>query len=261
MFRRGIVLIIAIALMVQLLLLASNWLTTSQEEPTAIQLFQGEIKNLFYSESSFKEVPTVLAQQEQENLRDNKPSPTTLMFQTSASSLLLKEEGNSNNNATVTNESLLLHSSYLKARLHCKNKTFFLPPPKLVQTAIQQLSSSSLHHEVKSGTEKAAICVLQKNEDWFLEEWINYHFALGFEDIYLFNDAIDDTGGDDDKQRTPETNLKSTGHLHIFPVVVADLSAHVHKQVAVYNACVEIIKSRQPLYNTTWVSFLDVDEF
>jgi hypothetical protein len=40
MFRRGIFLIIAIALMVQLLLLSSNWLTTSQEVPNAISLFK-----------------------------------------------------------------------------------------------------------------------------------------------------------------------------------------------------------------------------
>jgi hypothetical protein len=142
------------------------------------------------------------------------------------------------------NGSTDLHPAYSDRR-KCKKDTLFLPPPKLVQDALQRLSRGPA--AVKTGRDKAAICVMQKNEDWFLEEWINYHFALGFDDIYIFNDG------------EPKINLTSTENLHVFPV--AHLPARVHRQVAVYNACAEIIKGRQPSYNTTWVSFLDVDEF
>ena len=138
-----------------------------------------------------------------------------------------------------------LHPSYLSGRKKCRKSSLYKSVPNLVRDSFRKLSDGPA--AMKTGADRTAICVMQKNEDWFLEEWINYHFALGFDDIYLFNDG------------EPKMNLTSTEYLHVFPV--ANLPTRVHKQIAVYNSCVEIIQRRQPSYNTSWVSFMDIDEF
>jgi hypothetical protein len=97
--------------------------------------------------------------------------------------------------------------------------------------------------------EKAAICVVQKNEDWYLQEWFDYHLAWGFDDIYIFNHG--------------RANITPTNQIHVLPV--EEKFSGDHMQHELYNLCLEIIKRRkQPqhgAHNTTWVAFFDVDEF
>ena len=35
---------------------------------------------------------------------------------------------------------------------------------------------------------KIAICAIIKDEQRYLEEWLQYHFKLGFDEIYLYED-------------------------------------------------------------------------
>jgi len=106
---------------------------------------------------------------------------------------------------------------------------------------------------------QAALCSAIKNEDWYVSEWVNYHLALGFKDIYLFDD--------NDDRLEPQSRLRQLlspdhPHVHIIPLQHIDLHTMM-MQPAVTDACVKIIKQRnmnaeEPI---VWASFMDTDEF
>ena len=39
----------------------------------------------------------------------------------------------------------------------------------------------------------ACICAIAKNEDLYLDEWIQYHLALGFKHIFLYDNHDEPT--------------------------------------------------------------------
>eukprot|EP00934_Nitzschia_sp_Nitz4_P004230 Nitzschia sp. Nitz4//scaffold91_size79674//26935//28056//NITZ4_005362-RA/size79674-processed-gene-0.105-mRNA-1//-1//CDS//3329560085//4220//frame0 len=125
------------------------------------------------------------------------------------------------------------------------SNSVYAPSKQLIQQSIQQINHGPASHR-KGTQDAAAICVLQKDEDLYLLEWINYHLALGFDDIYIFDDGRN-------------LRLNSTDRVHV--VSVTDFPKGTHKQIAIYNSCVEVIRQRQPHYNTSIVALLDVDEF
>ena len=145
-------------------------------------------------------------------------------------------------------------SVFFRNRLACKdqvnNNSVSLYVQKclaLIDPKMAAFTSTSNH---PNNVERAALCVVQKDEDWYLQEWIDYHLALGFTDIYIFNHG--------------NADITSTLQVHSLPV---NNIPHrpVHVQLMVYNACLKIIQQRMlpqhGSYNTTWVAFLDVDEF
>lgn len=46
---------------------------------------------------------------------------------------------------------------------------------------------------MESSKPKIAICCIAKDENWYVNDWIGYHLALGFDHVYLYdnNDYID----------------------------------------------------------------------
>eukprot|EP00934_Nitzschia_sp_Nitz4_P004441 Nitzschia sp. Nitz4//scaffold174_size87051//46375//47718//NITZ4_005111-RA/size87051-processed-gene-0.24-mRNA-1//1//CDS//3329538878//4431//frame0 len=96
----------------------------------------------------------------------------------------------------------------------------------------------------------AALCLFVKNENFYLREWVNFHLSLGFDDIYILDDGrnVQFQGG------------VSSTHVHVIPVS-KEISERNNKQTLALDACVKIIKGRQPEYKTSIVSHLDVDEF
>lgn len=138
-----------------------------------------------------------------------------------------------------------------------KGKKFVRGPKKLIQDGMKILQAK--HYNATTSNiivhERAAICAIHKMEDLYLHEWINYHLALGFDDIYLFDDNDYDTQGGE--------SILPSNHPHIHVIPVKHLPERVHKQSAVYDSCIQIIKGReaQDSYRTTWAIFLDIDEF
>jgi len=40
---------------------------------------------------------------------------------------------------------------------------------------------------------RTAIVAIVKNEHRFIKEWVDYHLALGFDDIYIYEDYRSDS--------------------------------------------------------------------
>jgi hypothetical protein len=83
---------------------------------------------------------------------------------------------------------------------------------------------------------KIALVCIAKDEDNYIEEWINYHFKLGFDKIFIY-----------------ENNWRCK--LDIPNVVKIPFDGEL-KQVEAYNSFLKNYKS-----DFDWVGFIDVDEF
>uniref|UniRef100_A0A7S3DQ55 Glycosyltransferase family 92 protein n=1 Tax=Entomoneis paludosa TaxID=265537 RepID=A0A7S3DQ55_9STRA len=120
----------------------------------------------------------------------------------------------------------------------------------------------TLEHSIKT-EETAAICAVQKDEDLYLDEWVDYHLALGFSDIYIY----DNSNHPEKLQAWQEfrnkefqysllaqeevTNDMAMNRIHVIPMPGERV------QVPAYKACARLIQHR----NHTWATFLDIDEF
>lgn len=148
-------------------------------------------------------------------------------------------------------------SMFLKRRRQCETR-HMQADSLLVQKSLTILEEKMSYLEAttpldkSSVVERAAICTIQKNEDWYLQEWIDYHLALGFTDIYIYNHG--------------QADITPTDHIHPLPVEISSEDENdVDLQKVIYNTCLEVIKKRKlrehGSYDTTWAAFFDIDEF
>lgn len=85
---------------------------------------------------------------------------------------------------------------------------------------------------------KTAICVLAKDEDQYIEEWLEYHFKLGIDDIFVIQHDNWHYAG------------RHFSGLHLSSV------CHNTRQEEALNECLFRIKD-----DFDWILFIDVDEF
>ena len=83
---------------------------------------------------------------------------------------------------------------------------------------------------------KVALVCIAKNEDHYIDEWINYHLKLGFDDIIIYRNNWDYSNDNPS-------------------VKVIDYPGEV-RQIPAYN---EFISQNVGIYD--WAAFFDVDEF
>ena len=83
---------------------------------------------------------------------------------------------------------------------------------------------------------KIALVCIAKNEDNYIQEWVNYHLKLGFDKIFIYENDWN-SNIENDKV----TKIKISG---------------VRQQLECYNSFI-----KQNIGKYDWVSFLDVDEF
>lgn len=88
----------------------------------------------------------------------------------------------------------------------------------------------------------AVVCAIAKEEDLYIEEWVQYHLKLGFDAIYVFDNSEAGT--------LASLPAKYPGKVHVHHVPMHPL------QFAVYNTFAE-----QHVASHTWCAFIDVDEF
>lgn len=86
---------------------------------------------------------------------------------------------------------------------------------------------------------KTTICVVAKNEDNYIDEWLDYHFKIGFTDIFVYQN--------DWRYKGDFINDK---RLHL-----KDADGLIDKK-DIWN---DFIQKYYNEYN--WVAFIDVDEF
>ncbi len=89
-----------------------------------------------------------------------------------------------------------------------------------------------------------AVVAIAKNENKFIDEWINFHLAIGFEHIYLYDNA----GAADE-------NLDAVAERYSDSVTVIKMPGP-GRQSAAYRHFSENFRA-----SVKWVAFIDIDEF
>lgn len=96
---------------------------------------------------------------------------------------------------------------------------------------------------------KSSICLLAKDEDLYLEEWMNHHMSLGFEHIYIYDNGSKTPIREFVQEHFDET-IKDK-------ITVIDFSEEKENiQSDCYNDFLKNHKSE-----TRWCAFIDTDEF
>ena len=88
----------------------------------------------------------------------------------------------------------------------------------------------------------AVICVIVKHEEPYIEEWLDYHFKLGFDNVYIYDNGDICTLKPLEKQYQDKVTV-----IH-FPGRCQQIRCYY---AFALNYC----------YEHTWVAFIDVDEF
>jgi Glycosyl transferase family 2 len=110
------------------------------------------------------------------------------------------------------------------------------------------------------------ICAVVKDEAPYLQEWLEHHRMLGFDEIFLFND-----GSTDETQCIMNAYAaKKDGFVERIPQDVMNnnnstvpfLSSQPFDQCSTIRACEEYLRNRGgSIYRNTWMLTHDVDEF
>lgn len=93
---------------------------------------------------------------------------------------------------------------------------------------------------------EVVICAIARMENSYIKEWVDYHLALGFDHIYLYDNAH---SGEETIDQVIDTNTEYAGKVSIIPVYNL-----MHMQSAVYT---EFYKEGR----FDWVAYIDIDEF
>jgi hypothetical protein len=96
----------------------------------------------------------------------------------------------------------------------------------------------------RKGTNRAAMCCVAKDEEPYIDEWVDYHHALGFDSIQIY----DNSDG---------FELKQWGEQKGHHVTVTHYPG-IAKQMKGYLDCARRLAEGG---NHTWAAFFDVDEF
>lgn len=96
---------------------------------------------------------------------------------------------------------------------------------------------------------KIAICTLMKNGHEYLKEWLDYHFSIGIDTIFIYEDYSSKSHSEICSEY-PNVVLESVSHL-----IESDAN-DVTRQGKVCNA---FIRKHRMEYD--WVAFIDLDEF
>jgi Glycosyl transferase family 2 len=109
-----------------------------------------------------------------------------------------------------------------------------------------RLLENSAHSEAKREIETVSLCCVVKDEEAYLDEWVDYHLALGFTDIILY----------DNSQNKDLSNWKRISRLSDPRIDIVNWPAPI-KQIEGLLECAKRSISK----SHTWTAFFDVDEF
>jgi len=91
---------------------------------------------------------------------------------------------------------------------------------------------------------KAVICSIQFKEEAYIDEWVDYHLAIGFTKIYIY-----DNSENFDLKKWGNQRFRDNVRVKHFPGEI--------KQIPAYMDCAKLVKKN----GETWAAFFDLDEF
>ncbi len=95
----------------------------------------------------------------------------------------------------------------------------------------------------------SAICLIIRDENEYLQEWIRHHLCLGFDHIYIY-----DHNCKEPVQETINKKLKKDERDCI--TIIPWHGKHTHAQGDAYEHCLTNFKK-----DAEWIAFIDTDEF
>lgn len=101
---------------------------------------------------------------------------------------------------------------------------------------------------------KVAICVLMKDAENYFEEWLDYHFAMGFDAIYIYDNSPSFELNNWFDNTRNHTTLGKVEVMHW-------LDDSVYNQNNAYADCVEKFGHSETGPKIDYFAFIDVDEF
>jgi hypothetical protein len=121
----------------------------------------------------------------------------------------------------------------------------YIPPPPINLTARSILSSQFPQLANLSSPTSAALCGIVKDAENYLDEWVDYHFGLGFHTIYLIDNS------DNHELLSWQNKRRQRGYsVRVLP------KPGTHRQMYGYHMCASEFKEMH-----TYMAFFDVDEF
>lgn len=93
---------------------------------------------------------------------------------------------------------------------------------------------------------KKAVCLIVKNENRYLNEWVRWHLTQDFNHFYIYNTGVED----------PKEVLKDF-EPQFFTIVDWHNKYYFNMQIEAYFDCLEKAKQNQE----EWLAFIDIDEF
>jgi hypothetical protein len=149
--------------------------------------------------------------------------------------------------AIVTNVVLLIRASVER---EVPERLVDPPPPSLLSFFSShgsgekscESNSKARFNRWSFSTETAAICVIVKEEELYIDEWVDYHLALGFDAIYIYDNS-------------DEHEMRQWGEEKGCHVTVKHFPGEA-QQMKAYQDCAESYGR-----NHTWAAFFDADEF
>ena len=91
-----------------------------------------------------------------------------------------------------------------------------------------------------------SICLLTKNENRYLKEWVQYHLSIGIDHFYIYDNNDDAFVADEILKYFDEK------YFTFIPWLIY----HKHMQVEAYNDCLQRFGT-----DNEWIVFIDTDEF
>ena len=91
---------------------------------------------------------------------------------------------------------------------------------------------------------KAVVCSIQIKEEAYIDEWVDYHLAIGFTKIYIY-----DNSENFDLKKWGNQRFRDNVRVKHFPGKV--------KQIPAYMDCAKLAEKN----GETWAAFFDIDEF
>jgi hypothetical protein len=117
------------------------------------------------------------------------------------------------------------------------------PPPINITARAQLLTQFPNMADLSSA--KSSLCAIVKDAEPYLDEWIDYHFGLGFHTIYLIDNS--------EKHELLQWQNKRRAKGYSVRVLP---KPGTHRQMYGYHMCVSEFKEEH-----TYMAFFDVDEF
>lgn len=107
---------------------------------------------------------------------------------------------------------------------------------------------------------RSVICVIVKNEQRFIREWVEHNLNIGFDKLYIYEDYGSDSHGDilQDYINSGNVELISLDKSNL-PITKRDNRVGNCTQFQLFNWFINSCKSGE--INADWVGFFDPDEF